>query len=73
MTTVEIRKYIYEEMTKHLENMCAYHATGNMDLFRYNAGKADGCRKLLEEIFSFDERYADKHVKAMWEIMDENW
>lgn len=73
MTAVQIRAYIYEEMTKYLETMCAYHATGDKNLFRYYAGEADGCRELLEELFAFDERYADEHVKAMWDIMDENW
>lgn len=73
MTVIKIRQHLYEEMTKYLETMCAYHATGDMNLFRYYAGKADGCREVLEELFNFDERHADEHVKAMWEIMDENW
>lgn len=73
MTSIAIRKHLYETMEKHLENMCAYHATGNSDLFRYYAGKADACRDLLEEIFNFDERHASEHIKNMWEIMDENW
>ena len=73
MNSVKLRKHLYTEMEKYLENMCAYHATGNKDLFRYYAGKADACRDILEELFSFDERYASEHIKAMWEIMDENW
>lgn len=73
MTTKEIRKHLYEEMTKYLETMCAYHATGDKTLFRYYAGKADACKELMEELFCFIEEGADEHVKAMWEIMDENW
>ena len=73
MTTVKIRENIYNKMEKNLENMCAYLATGNKDLFRYYAGKADGCRDILEEIFGFDERHATEHIKNMWDIMDENW
>lgn len=73
MNSVQIRKHLYEEMTKYLETMCAYHATGEKDLFRYYAGQADACKELLEEIYTFDERYADEHVKAMWDIVDENW
>lgn len=73
MNTIKIRQKLYEEMTKYLETMCAYHATGDMNLFRYYAGKADACKELLEEIYCFQEENADDHVKAMWEIMDENW
>lgn len=73
MTTIQIRQKIYEEMTKHLEDTCAYLTTGEKDLFKYCAGKADACRTLLKEIYYFDERYADEHVKAMWDIIDENW
>ena len=73
MTSVKIREVLYEEMTRYLENMCAYLATGEKDLFRYYAGKADACRDLLEEHYNFDERYASEHIKAMWDIMDENW
>lgn len=73
MKTTKLRNVIYEEMEQHLENMCAYLATGNKDLFRYYAGKADALRDLLENHFGFDERYASEHIKAMWDIMDENW
>lgn len=73
MNAIQIRRKIYEEMTKYLESMCAYLATGEKDLFRYYAGKADACRELLEEIYCFDERHADEHVRNMWDIMDENW
>lgn len=73
MTSVNIRKNLYEEMEKNLENMCAYHATGDKDLFIYYAGKANACRDLLEEHFNFDERHASEHIKNMWDIMDENW
>lgn len=73
MTITEFRGSIYEKMTKYLETMCAYLATGNKDLFRCYAGKADACRSILEEYFSFEEEYADEHVKAMWDIMNENW
>ncbi len=61
------------KLTKHLESMCAYLATGEKDLFKYYAGKVDGWKELLEEIFCFDEHHADDHVKAMLVIMDENW
>lgn len=64
---------IIEKMTKYLENMCAYHATGETQLFHYNAGRADALRDLLEEFYNWDERYADEHIKNMWDIMDENW
>lgn len=73
MTMTKLRHQLYEEMEKHLENMCAYLATGNKQLFHYYAGKADALRDILEEVFNFDERYASNHVKAMWDIMDENW
>lgn len=64
---------LIEKMTHHLENMCAYHATGNTQLFHYNAGRADSIREILEEVYGWDERYADEHIKNMWDIMDENW
>ena len=73
MKLLEIRDQLYENMESHLENMCAYLATGEKNLFRYYAGKADARRELLENLFKFDERYASKHIKNMWEIMDENW
>ena len=65
--------YLIKEMTSCLENMCAYHATGNNSLFRYYAGKADVFRDLLEEFYNWDERNADEHIRNMWDIMDENW
>ena len=64
---------LIEKLTKHLENMCAYHAIGDRKLFIYNAGRADSIRELLEEFYNWDERYADEHIKNMWDIMDENW
>lgn len=73
MKLLEIRDRLYKDMESHLENMCAYLATGEKNLFRYYAGKADACRELLENLFNFDERYASEHIKNMWEIMDENW
>lgn len=73
MTSITIRKYLYNTMEKYLENMCAYHATGDQNLFRYYAGKADACRDLLEVLFDFNEHTASEHIKNMWEIMDANW
>ena len=73
MTAIVIRNHIYKKMEDYLENMCAYHATGNKELFRYYAGKADACKDILEEVFSFDEEKASEHIKAMWDIMEENW
>jgi len=73
MTQSALRNHIYKEMEIYLETMCAYHATGNRELFRYYAGKADACRDILEEVYRFDERYASEHIRNMWEIMDENW
>lgn len=64
---------LIETMTRYLENMCAYHATGNTQLFHYYAGRADAIREILEDRYYWDERYASEHVKAMWDIMDENW
>ena len=62
-----------ETMTKYLENMCAYHATGDTKLFYYYAGKADAIRDILEENCNWDARCADEHIKNMWDIMEENW
>lgn len=73
MNTIQIRNKLYKELENHLENMCAYLATGNKDLFRYYAGKADGIKEILEEVYNFDESHASEHIKAMWDIMEENW
>lgn len=64
---------LVREMTRHLEDMCAYLATGETQLFHYCAGRADGLRRILEEYFYWDERSATEHIKNMWDIMDENW
>lgn len=68
-----MKNTIIDTMTHDLENTCAYLATGEKDLFRYSAGKADALRELLEEFYNWDERYATEHVKNMWDIIDENW
>ena len=68
-----MKQELIEIMTKYLENMCAYDATGEKNLFYYNAGKADTIRSILEEQHDWDERYADEHIKAMWDIMDKKW
>lgn len=65
--------YLVEKMTHYLETMCADHATGNTAMFHYSAGRADAIRAVLEDAYGWDERYADEHIKAMWDIMDENW
>ena len=67
------KKFIIETLTQELENACAYLAVGDKDLFRYHAGKADGIRDILENCFDWGEYYATEHIKAMWEIVDENW
>ena len=68
-----MKNELIEIMTKYLENMCAYHAIGDMKFFHYYAGKADAIRDILEENYNWDERYADEHIKNMWDIMDENF
>lgn len=67
------KKDLIERMESYLETMCADHATGNMPMFYYHAGKADSIRCILEECYNWDERYASEHIKNMWDIMDENW
>ena len=64
---------LIKKMTSHLEKMCAYHAIGDTKLFVYHAGRADAFREILEEYYNWDERYADEHIKTMWDIMDEQW
>lgn len=68
-----MKNELIESMEKYLENMCAYLATGNKQLFYYNAGKADAIREILEERYNWDERNASEHIKNMWDIADENW
>ena len=67
------KKDLIERMTNHLENMCAYHATGDMQLFHYYAGKAEAIRDLLDDFYNWDDDSASEHIKNMWEIMDEHW
>ena len=64
---------LIEKMTNYLENMCAYHASGDTRLVDYYAGRADAIRDILEKHYFWDERYADEHIKNMWDIMDEGW
>lgn len=64
---------LVNKMTKYLETMCGDLAEGNMKLFYYYAGKADALRDILEERYGWDGRFASEHIKAMWDIMDENW
>jgi hypothetical protein len=64
---------LIETMEKYLENMCAYHAIGSDKLFRYYSGCADAIKGLLEREYRWDEDNASEHVKAMLEIMEENW
>lgn len=66
-------KYLVSLMEEHLENMCAYLSTNCRPLFYYYAGKADGIRDILENYFYWDPESANDHIKAMWDIMDENW
>lgn len=68
-----MKQELIRKMVDYLENMCAYLATGNKQLFHYNAGKADAIREILEESYGWDERHATEHIKAMWDIADENW
>lgn len=70
---MERRNTIIDTMTHYLENACAYLTTGETQLYHYSAGKADALREHLEEFYGWDERHASEHVKAMWDIIDENW
>ena len=68
-----MKNYLINEMETYLENMCAYLTTNNKELFCYYAGKADAIRIILEEQFNWDVCLANDHIKAMFDIMDENW
>lgn len=68
-----MKNYLIKKMETYLENMCGELAIGNKDLFRYYAGKADALRDVLEEQFGLNEHTVNEHIKAMWDIMDENW
>lgn len=64
---------LIKTMTQQLEEMCTHLTSSDTHLFHYCAGRADALRELLEKYYNWDERYADDHIKAMWDIMDENW
>ena len=70
-------KFTQEEavtwMVAFLENMRVCHSIGDTKRFYYYAGKANALRDILEEYYNWDERYADEHTKAMWDIMDAEW
>lgn len=64
---------LIRRMTRYLEDACAYHATGEKELFHYCTGKATAIRDLLEDLFEFDESEYSEHLLNMWEITDEEW
>ena len=68
-----MKNELIKTMTSHLENMCGELALGNKELFYYYAGKADAIRDILEERYNWSEHEASKHIKDMWDIMDDNW
>lgn len=65
------KKYLVDKLTAYLEDMCAYHAIGNVQLSQYSAGRADAIRTVLEDFYDWDERNANEHIKNMIEIMEE--
>lgn len=67
------KQQLIDTMTSNLENMCAYHATGNTQLFHYYAGRAEAIADILRDCYLWDEDAATEHIRNMFEIMDENW
>ena len=69
----EMKLDLIRMLTNSLENACAYHATGEKDLFHDHAGKAESLRIVLEDYFDYDSSNYSEHIINMWEIIDEEW
>ena len=69
----EMKIDLIRMMTQALENACAYHATGEKELFHYSAGKAESVRIILEDYFEYDSSCYSEHIVNMFEIIDEEW
>ncbi len=69
----ELKIELIRRMTRYLEDACAYHATGERELFHYSTGKATAIRDLLEDFCAIYESDFSEHIRNMWEITDEEW
>ena len=69
----EMKLDLFRMLTQALENACAYHATGEKQLFHYSAGKAESLRIILEDYFDFDSSSYSEHIVNMFEIIDSEW
>lgn len=69
----EMKLDLIRMLTQALENACAYHATGEKQLFHYSAGKAESLRIILEDYFDYDSGSYSEHIRNMFDIIDEDW